>query len=65
MAFSLRIAPCFGASDLARLGRIQPFHALEQQSIVLGREAWTEVSLEWDNLGLRHRDQEEPDCERS
>jgi len=40
---------------LARHRPIEPRHALEQQSIVVGREARTEDSLEWDDRGLRHR----------
>jgi hypothetical protein len=38
-AVCLRIAPRLGASGLARLGRIQPRHALEQQLVVPWREA--------------------------
>jgi len=63
MAFGLRIAPCIGAPDLARLRRIEPLDALEQQSIVLRRETPTEISLKWDNLRLDHRGREEHDRE--
>ena len=64
VAFVLRIAPRLGAPDLARNRPIEPRRALEQQSIIVGREARTQVSLEWDDLGLRHLGQEKQDRER-
>src|SRR5256885_8995325 len=53
VALRLRIAPCIGVPDPARLGRIQALYALEQQLAVFRRQARTEVSLEWDDLTLR------------
>ena len=51
-----RIAPPIGASNLARLRRVQPSDALEQQLIVLRREAAAPASPERVDLSLRRRD---------
>jgi hypothetical protein len=51
-------APRLGAPDLARLGRVQPRHALEPQLVVLRREAWTELSAERNDPGLSRRGEE-------
>src|SRR6516164_11608726 len=51
-AFCLRVAPRIGLADLARLGRIQPCHALEHHLVVRRREATAEVSAERNDLGL-------------
>jgi hypothetical protein len=56
--FGLRIALHLRAPDLARLGRIQPRYALEQQLVVLRREARAKISAEWNDLGLRRCGQE-------
>src|ERR1700748_3003279 len=45
-AFRLRIAPRIGLTDLARLGGIQPRHALEDHLVVRRREAAAEISAE-------------------
>jgi len=64
-SFGLRIAPGFGAPHPARLGRIQPRYALEQELAVLGRETRTERSPEWHDLSLHRRGQKHTKCERS
>jgi hypothetical protein len=51
-------APRLGAPDLARLGRVQPRHALEQLLVVLRRQTWTELSAERNDPGLSRRGEE-------
>jgi hypothetical protein len=49
----------------ARLGRIQPRHAIEHHLVVLGRKPRAEVSLKWYDLGGRRDGQECQDRQRS
>jgi hypothetical protein len=53
-----------GASGLARLGRIQPRHAREQQLVVPWREARPPGAAKRVDLGLRRRGQEHAERER-
>jgi hypothetical protein len=47
MAHRLRITLCIGASELARLSRIKPLHALEHQSVVLRRAVRRSKTRVW------------------